>query len=113
VTSVEEVVIYNRSVEKAREFKRQYAERFGLPIEIAPNEEAVCRASDILVLATTAAEPIIRREWLRPGVHINAVGSHSPGARELDGETAAAARVVGDSGAANRDGGGHCLSPGW
>ena len=33
----------------------------------------------LLVLATTAAQPIIRRAWLRPGVHINAVGSHSPG----------------------------------
>ena len=101
VSAVEEVVIYNRSAEKAREFKRQYTERFGLPIEIAPSEEAVCRASDILVLATTAAEPIVRREWLKPGVHINAVGSHSPGARELDGATVAAARIVVDSREAN------------
>ena len=102
VSSVEEVVIYNRSADKAREFKRQYTERFGLPIEIAPSEEAVCRASDILVLATTAAEPIVRREWLKPGVHINAVGSHSPGARELDGPTVAAARIVVDSREANK-----------
>jgi ornithine cyclodeaminase/alanine dehydrogenase-like protein (mu-crystallin family) len=53
------------------------------------------------VLATTATEPITRREWLKPGAHVNAVGSHSPGARELDGETVAAARVVVDSREAN------------
>jgi alanine dehydrogenase len=111
VAALEEVVIYNRSADKAREFKRQYAERFGLPIEIAPNEEAVCRAADILVLATTAAEPIIRREWLKPGVHINAVGSHSPGARELDGETVAAARIVVDSREANLKESGDLLIP--
>jgi alanine dehydrogenase len=111
VSAVEQVVIYNRSVDKAREFKRQYADRFGLPIEIASNEEAVCRAADILVLATTAAEPIIRREWLKPGVHINAVGSHSPGARELDSETVAAARIVVDSREANLKESGDLLIP--
>jgi alanine dehydrogenase len=111
VSAVEQVVIYNRSVDKAREFKRQYAERFGLPIEIVPNEEAVCRASDILVLATTAAEPIIRREWLKPGLHINAVGSHSPGARELDSDTVAAARIVVDSREANLKESGDLLIP--
>jgi alanine dehydrogenase len=111
VAAVEEVVIYNRSADKAREFKRQYSERFGLPIEIAANEEAVCRAADILVLATTAAEPIIRREWLKPGVHINAVGSHSPGARELDSETVAASRIVVDSREANLKESGDLLIP--
>jgi alanine dehydrogenase len=101
VAKLERVVVYNRSREKADKFKAELTERFGLPIEIAENEEAVCRQSDILVLATTAAEPIIRREWLKPGVHINAVGSHSPGARELDADTVAAARVVVDSRDAN------------
>jgi ornithine cyclodeaminase/alanine dehydrogenase len=111
VSGVEEVVIYNRSADKAREFKRQNSERFGLPIEIAPNEQAVCRAADILVLATTAAEPIIRREWLKPGLHINAVGSHSPGARELDSATVAAARIVVDSREANLKESGDLLIP--
>jgi ornithine cyclodeaminase/alanine dehydrogenase-like protein (mu-crystallin family) len=111
VSAVEEVVVYNRSADKAREFRRRYTERFGLPIEIAPNEEAVCRAADILVLATTAAEPIIRRQWLKPGVHINAVGSHSPGARELDGATVAAARIVVDSREANLKESGDLLIP--
>jgi alanine dehydrogenase len=101
VTAVEEVVVYNRTLDKAREFKRQYTERFGLPIEVAHSEEAVCRASDVLVVATTSTTPIVQRRWLKPGVHVNAVGSHAPTAREMDGETVAAARVVVDSRAAN------------
>jgi alanine dehydrogenase len=101
VAKLERVVVYNRSREKADRFKAELTQRFGLPIEIAENEETVCRQSDILVLATTAAEPILKKEWLKPGVHINAVGSHSPGARELDAETVAAARVVVDSRDAN------------
>jgi ornithine cyclodeaminase len=39
------------------------------------------------VTVTSASEPIVRREWLRPGVHINAVGSAFPNVRELDSAT--------------------------
>ncbi|HZQ82439.1 MAG TPA: ornithine cyclodeaminase family protein [Gaiellaceae bacterium] len=54
--------------------------------EVSSAEEAV-RSADVLVTATSAAEPVVRREWLRPGVHVNAVGSSVPTARELDTQT--------------------------
>lgn len=53
-------------------------------------EDAV-RGADIIVTATSSREPILRREWLSPGVHINAVGSSIASARELDSATVAAA----------------------
>ncbi|HEX6097264.1 MAG TPA: ornithine cyclodeaminase family protein [Thermoanaerobaculia bacterium] len=58
-------------------------------------EEAV-RGADIIVTATSAREPILRREWLSPGVHINAVGSSIAAARELDTATVAAASLFVD-----------------
>ena len=76
-------------------------QRHGTSVELASSEEEVCQASDVLVLATTAQQPIVKREWLKAGLHINAVGSHSPPARELDSDTVAAARVVVDSRDAN------------
>ena len=54
--------------------------------ELATAEEAV-RNADVVVTATSASEPVIAREWLRDGVHVNAVGSAFPNARELDTET--------------------------
>lgn len=63
--------------------------------EVADAETAV-RAADVLVTATSAAEPIVRREWLKPGVHVNAVGSSIPTTRELDTETMAAAALFVD-----------------
>jgi len=54
--------------------------------DAASAEEAV-RAADVLVTATSAAEPIIDRSWLKPGVHINAVGSSIATTRELDTAT--------------------------
>ena len=102
VAQVNRAVIYNRSLDKANAFKSTMESLYGVTIDIASSEEDVCRASDILILATTAAKPIIQRAWLKPGVHINAVGSHSPAARELDSDTVAAARIIVDSRAANK-----------
>lgn len=58
-------------------------------------EEAV-RGADIVVTATSSKEPIVRREWLKPGVHINAVGSSIAAARELDSSTVADAALFVD-----------------
>lgn len=62
----------------------------------ADNVEEVVRGADIIVTATNSREPILRREWLSPGVHINAVGSSIAAARELDSETVAAASLFVD-----------------
>jgi ornithine cyclodeaminase len=49
-------------------------------------EEAV-RDADVICTTTASAEPIVKRDWLKPGVHINGVGSSIPTARELDSQT--------------------------
>ena len=68
-----------------------------MPIEVVNSpQDAVCD-SDLLVTVTTAKEPIVKPEWLKPGAHINAVGSHRPDLREIDGATLKRAKVVVDS----------------
>src|SRR5439155_747492 len=56
--------------------------------EVGSAEEAV-RAADVLVTATSSSEPVVDRDWLKAGVHINAVGSALPTTRELDTRTVA------------------------
>jgi len=56
-------------------------------IEDAPSAEAAVRDADVICTTTNAAEPIIDHAWLKPGVHINAVGSSIPTTRELDTAT--------------------------
>lgn len=60
------------------------------------NAEETVRGADIIVTATSSKQPVLRREWLSPGVHINAVGSSIAAARELDGATVAAASLFVD-----------------
>jgi ornithine cyclodeaminase len=63
--------------------------------EVATAEEAV-RGADVVVTATAAPEPIVERDWLAEGAHVNAVGSSIPTTRELDTETMAAAALYVD-----------------
>lgn len=79
-----EVRIASRNPEHAR----RLAERVG-GVAAASVEEAV-RGADVVVTVTSATEPVLRREWLKPGVHVNAVGACFPHARELDAATVAA-----------------------
>ncbi len=58
-------------------------------------EEAVSGA-DIIVTVTSSNEPILRREWIEPGTHINLVGSSVSSAREADSATMAAGSLFVD-----------------
>jgi len=83
-----------------RDFERTLAwSASGRTLEGAENvgsaEEAV-READVICTVTALAEPIISREWLKPGVHINAVGSSIPTTRELDSRTMADAALFVD-----------------
>jgi ornithine cyclodeaminase/alanine dehydrogenase-like protein (mu-crystallin family) len=86
-----------RSLARVRVYSptRAHAERLG--VEVAPSAEEALHGADIVVLATNSRQPVIRREWLAPGAHVNAVGASSPSARELDLETFATASVFPDS----------------
>ena len=64
-------------------------------VSSADIEDAV-RKSDIIMTATPAYEPFIKREWVGPGTHISCVGADLPGKQEIDAEILAAAAVYGD-----------------
>jgi ornithine cyclodeaminase/alanine dehydrogenase-like protein (mu-crystallin family) len=58
--------------------------------------QAALDGAEIVCTVTSATEPIIRRRWLAPGFHINAIGASLPSARELDGEVVAAGTLFVD-----------------
>jgi ornithine cyclodeaminase/alanine dehydrogenase-like protein (mu-crystallin family) len=71
--------------------------RINAAIEVVSSAEQAVRDAEIVVTVTTAKEPIIKADWLKRGAHVNAVGSHRPELREIDGVTLARAKVVVDS----------------
>src|SRR5581483_12190508 len=56
-------------------------------------EEAVAQA-DIVVTATTSRDPVVHGAWLRPGTHVNAMGSNWANRREIDAEAVERSEVI-------------------
>jgi alanine dehydrogenase len=94
---LKKIKIYSPSGKSGGRVKEELEAAIKIPIDIAPTAEAAVRDADLVVTATTAATPIIDRAWLKTGAHVNAIGSHRPDLRELDGATLKAATLVVDS----------------
>jgi ornithine cyclodeaminase len=91
-----EILLWGRSPEKVR----AVAERMGAEIgrEITPVVEAeeATRAADVICTVTSSREPVVLGEWVKPGTHINLVGSSYLGPVEVDSALVAKARYVAD-----------------
>jgi ornithine cyclodeaminase len=88
--------VASRSIEHARKFAGEMQTHFPFPVVAIEDVEEAVRGADLIVTATNAREPVLRREWIAPGAHINAVGSSSPEAREVDTATVVASRLFVD-----------------
>jgi ornithine cyclodeaminase/alanine dehydrogenase-like protein (mu-crystallin family) len=95
VRHFEEVRVWSRTAAHAASFAEQHG------ATAATIEDAV-RDADVIVTATNALEPILKGTWLKPGAHVNAVGSPRPTWRELD-DDAMGNTVIVDSRAAVRE----------
>ena len=94
VRTIKRARVACRNIEHAQQLAREMQVAF--PIEaVATNEEAV-RDADVIVTATSSLEPVINRDWIAPGAHVNAIGTHSPSSREVDSATMGVARIFVD-----------------
>jgi len=78
-------------------------------IDRANAEDAVARAQ-VIVTATTASRPVVMADWVRPGSHVNAIGSYTPDMCELDPALLARATLYVDQRAAALAGAGEILA---
>jgi ornithine cyclodeaminase len=90
------VRIASRSFQSAKTFAQEMQTQFPNLIEPVETIEAAVRGADIIVTATTSRDPVLQREWISPGAHINAIGTFSPRAREVDTATMVAASLFVD-----------------
>jgi ornithine cyclodeaminase len=103
VRSLRRVRVYSRTPARAQALIEEMQGQEGIPqdIAVAPTPEAAVAEADIVCTATNSSVPVFDGQALRPGTHINPIGSFTLEMRELDEETfRRAARVVVDSRAA-------------
>ena len=93
VRPLERVIVWGRSIDKARAFAERHRARTGIEIAVAPDAKSAVEQADIVCTVTSSASPILEGRWLRPGTHLNLVGAYTPTTREVDTEAIRRARL--------------------
>jgi ornithine cyclodeaminase len=81
-----EVMVYARSKDRVDKFVTEMKDLLGVEVIPSLNPEQVVRNSDVVITTTPAEEPVIKAEWLHPGLHITAMGSDAEHKQELESE---------------------------
>jgi ornithine cyclodeaminase/alanine dehydrogenase len=93
---LERAYVYDVVPETAASFAADMTQQLGIPVEVGTDAHEVVSKSDLIATATSAADPIIDGDWVKPGTHVNGIGSHAPAMRELDTKLVARSRLVVD-----------------
>jgi len=96
VRNIEEVNVFDLRPESARKYAEEMQKKYGIPVNVSESAEECVRDADVICTLTPSKEPFLRKEWIKPGAHINAVGTFSPVTREVTSELVAASRLYSD-----------------
>ena len=92
VRPLREVMLWNRTREKAEALKQKLAGT-GLSVTVVDDLEQAARRADVISTATISSTPLIHGAWLKPGCHVDCVGAFRPDMRETDDEVVRRARI--------------------
>jgi alanine dehydrogenase len=82
--NVEEVRLAGRDPAKVDALAAELRPALRVPVVAVRDCQQAVSAADVVCAATHAAEPVLRRHWLRPGTHVNSVGYNTAGSGEVD-----------------------------
>ena len=97
IRKVQAVTVWGRSTQRAHDFAALMQVELNLPIAVATSVREAVADADIVCTVTAAPEPILKGEWLKPGTHVNVVGSGMAGPAEVDNDLVARSRFFVDS----------------
>ncbi|MBY8995938.1 MAG: ornithine cyclodeaminase family protein, partial [Candidatus Heimdallarchaeota archaeon] len=95
VRAIKKAIIFDMNKAKAELFAKEMSNYLSIPIDVASSNSEL-KEVDIISTATNSANPVFSDENLKPGVHINAIGSYKPHKREIPSETIQKAKVIVD-----------------
>jgi ornithine cyclodeaminase/alanine dehydrogenase-like protein (mu-crystallin family) len=96
VRTLDHVTIWGRDPALAAAMAARTRQDFGIDADAAPDVATAVATADIICTTTAAHDPILHDRDVRPGTHINAVGSSRAGPAELDNALVARARFIAD-----------------
>jgi ornithine cyclodeaminase/alanine dehydrogenase-like protein (mu-crystallin family) len=111
VRSIRRARVYDADSSAADRFAVEMSRQLGLPVERTADSAQVLADADVICTATTSPVPVFDDRDVKPGVHINAVGSYKPTVTEIPAATVCRARVVVDHRASALEEAGDLLVP--
>jgi len=113
VRDIREVRVFSLLPDQARQFAREMAGRGPIPplITVAEDANSAVREADIVCTATTSLTPVFDGDQLKPGAHVNGVGSFTPEMQENDLQTIKRSLVIVDSRSAALEEAGDLIIP--
>lgn len=97
VRRLEQILVWGRSAERASRFADQMQREIAICIRVVEEAREAAATADIICTVTGSATPVLLGEWVRPGTHVNAVGSSRAGPVEIDHALVRASRYIVDS----------------
>jgi len=97
VRNLESVVVWGRSFERAQRFAERIQAELSMRVNAVRSVREGVANADIICTVTSAAEPILKGAWVRPGTHLNLVGSSYDGPTEVDNDLVIRSRFIADS----------------
>jgi ectoine utilization protein EutC len=94
VRGFQEVLVYDLDHSRSARYAEEMPDLLGVDCMALENVQDVVTKSDLLVTATPSTEPIVRAQWLHPGLHITAMGADAPHKQELESSVLARADLL-------------------
>ncbi len=96
VREFERVSVYSPTPDHRETFADEMDDHLDASVDAVATSAAAVEGADVVITATTAAEPVFDGDLLDPGTHVTAMGQYDPGKRELDATTIRRAKYVPD-----------------
>jgi ornithine cyclodeaminase/alanine dehydrogenase-like protein (mu-crystallin family) len=97
VRDVAAISIWGRSPERALNLAKRLQAELAIPVGVAASVKEAAEWADVICTVTGATEPILMGAWVRPGTHVNVVGSGFAGPVEVDNDLVVRSRFIADS----------------
>ncbi|WP_197028179.1 ornithine cyclodeaminase family protein [Bosea sp. 117] len=70
---LDEIRCYSPNPESRSRFAQEMTAQLGVRVVPAASPEAAVKGADVVLCATNSLQPVLRREWLEPGMHVGSI----------------------------------------
>ena len=111
VRDIQQITVYDLNENASKKFAEEAQALYGIPVTIASGVAEAVKDADIICTLCPAKEAYLTRDMVKPGAHINAVGTFTPATREVASDLVAASRLYSDYTESTRKESGEYLVP--